>query len=268
MTTQSVLTKSQVKIQTVSGFRIDGGAGTLKIKIRYDDECGNGHNTFAITADLYRDSREWSSGCLHNDIEKWAPELVHLIKWHSVTSKGPLHYIANTTFHARSVDTEGKKVGDPVKFEKVLKFENIPFTFKQQEQGFFKFLEENRDSFKTMEINEIPYDGKESYDFEPNYTIGGFLSEGVSGKWYQCPFKTKNKAEEFLTALQTNNFEFIEIPVKWCKAVTPNLQAARSTAIWPNATLEQLQSKEQLNDRLPSLMKEFKDVIESLGFVF
>jgi len=52
-----------------------------------------------------------------------------------------------------------------------------------------------------------------------------------------------------------------------------DLQEARSSAIWPEATDEQLcQTKEQLEEmlkaRLPKLMQEFRTMIESLGFVY
>jgi hypothetical protein len=52
-----------------------------------------------------------------------------------------------------------------------------------------------------------------------------------------------------------------------------DLQAARSSAIWPEATDEQLcQPKEQLEEmlkaRLPKLMQEFRTMVESLGFVY
>jgi len=42
-----------------------------------------------------------------------------------------------------------------------------------------------------------------------------------------------------------------------------NLQSARNTAIWPDATLEQLQDKKALKDRLPALLASFeKEMIE------
>lgn len=47
-----------------------------------------------------------------------------------------------------------------------------------------------------------------------------------------------------------------------------DLEAARQTAIWKDATLEQLQNKELLLARLPELMKEFKSDMEELGFVY
>ena len=50
-----------------------------------------------------------------------------------------------------------------------------------------------------------------------------------------------------------------------------NLDAARNCAIWPEATVEELRSpnlKEMLNDRLPGLLIEFREAMESLGFTW
>ena len=102
-----------VKKQTIDFKKIvsgkEYGYKNIKIEItasiRFDDNCGNGHNTFSITGDIRKagttsDYHYISGGCIHSDIEKHFPELSHLIKWHLVSSDGPLHYIANTTYHA------------------------------------------------------------------------------------------------------------------------------------------------------------------------
>lgn len=52
------------------------------------------------------------------------------------------------------------------------------------------------------------------------------------------------------------------------KGKEPELEAARCAAIWPDATLEQLQNKELLEARLPKLMEEFQQAIELLGFIY
>lgn len=48
----------------------------------------------------------------------------------------------------------------------------------------------------------------------------------------------------------------------------PNLENARKCALSDDATLEQLQSKDWLLQRLPSLREEFKKAVEELGFVY
>lgn len=46
------------------------------------------------------------------------------------------------------------------------------------------------------------------------------------------------------------------------------LEWARNSAVWPEATLEQLQDKELLAARLPKLLKRFREDVEELGFVW
>ena len=78
----------------------------LVANVRFDDECKNGHNTFAITADLYEEARRGkkryltSCGCQHDLVAIHFPELAPLIKWHLTSTDGPLHYVANTVYHA------------------------------------------------------------------------------------------------------------------------------------------------------------------------
>ena len=88
----------------------------LVAKVRFDDECKNGHNTFSITADLYegthRNGGEYvfnsrgekccltACGCQHDLVTKHFPELAPLIKWHLTSTDGPLHYVADTVYHA------------------------------------------------------------------------------------------------------------------------------------------------------------------------
>jgi hypothetical protein len=96
---KSILTKRQTK-SYVRVFTEDHQQYSLNIKVRYDDECGNGHNTFAITADLIHGRRLESCGCLHELVAKHCPELAPYLKWHLTSSDGPMYYIANSIFHA------------------------------------------------------------------------------------------------------------------------------------------------------------------------
>lgn len=47
-----------------------------------------------------------------------------------------------------------------------------------------------------------------------------------------------------------------------------DIEAARRSALWPEATLSDLQSKEALEARLPGLMAEFRAAVESLGLTY
>ena len=104
----SILTKKQVKVFK-KAYREDGREYVLIAKVRYDDECGNGYNTFAITGEIWRANNGQpigrdceSCGCIHEDIAKRLPELAPYIKWHLVSSDRPMYYIANTVYHAQS----------------------------------------------------------------------------------------------------------------------------------------------------------------------
>lgn len=90
------------ELRPVPGF---GAGGRMQVTVRFDDECKNGHETFSITADVWtsasrRQNDIAAGGCLHDEIAKVFPELAPLIKWHLVSSDGPMHYIANTVHHA------------------------------------------------------------------------------------------------------------------------------------------------------------------------
>ena len=102
---ESILTKKQTKT-----FRKDityyGEPARMTVTTRYDDQCGNGHNTFAITANIFVEGRWSTGGCLHDEIAREFPELEPLIKWHLCSTDGPIHYIANTVYHVRNRDLD------------------------------------------------------------------------------------------------------------------------------------------------------------------
>lgn len=114
----SVLTKKQVKTFLSPVYQARKGVYVaLEVKVRYDDQCGNGHNTFAITADEIRYLKDgsrramsntwYSGGCQHDLVAKKFPGLAPLIKWHLVSSDGPMHYIANTIYWAELANKGG-----------------------------------------------------------------------------------------------------------------------------------------------------------------
>lgn len=100
--TPSVLTKHQVRTygpKPISGW---GGPAVITATVRYDDQCGNGHNTFSITGSIDATSgrdRDIAGGMLHEEIAKAFPELAPILKWHLCSSDGPMYYIENTAFH-------------------------------------------------------------------------------------------------------------------------------------------------------------------------
>lgn len=106
---ESKLTKNQKK---AFGPRPIDGYGTdamITATVRYDDECGNGRNSFAITAEVRRPRAIdiESGGCMHDEIARLFPELAKYIKWHLCDARGPMHYIANTLYFAWDRDHNG-----------------------------------------------------------------------------------------------------------------------------------------------------------------
>jgi hypothetical protein len=190
------LTPEQLKLVNQYRANIYSDEYTLKVVIRYDDECGNGHNTFSITS---------QDGCTHDLIASLCPDLAHLIKWHLCSSDGPMHYIANTLYHA---DEHGP-------------------------------------------------DSAYVYEY-PREVAGVKIRE-------KCLVSTSlDKAQEMVDECP----DLLYLVVKEDTAKVANLEYARSSAIAPNATIEQLRDKQWLMDRLPALLEEFRADIETLGFVW
>lgn len=111
---KTVLTKSQEReyVKTYTNERNE--VETLTVTIRHDDECGNGHNSFSMTAECrIVGQKDYSSGCLHDEIAKRCPELAPYIKWHLCSTDGPLHYIANSLYWAGKSGWCDGKPNDP-----------------------------------------------------------------------------------------------------------------------------------------------------------
>ena len=127
---ESILTKSQ-KFTRHIDLMIDDSPCVLEVHVRYDDQCGNGHNSFAITGTFYERDRQpgerpikhvgtgknvWPStcGCIHDLIAEHAPGLAKYIKWHLCGSDGPMHYIENSKYWAGKRGwRDGKKDSPP-----------------------------------------------------------------------------------------------------------------------------------------------------------
>ena len=120
ITTKSQLTKHQVRWygpKPISGY---GRGAEITAIVRYDDQCGNGHNTFSITAEVVtpasRARRDIEAGgCMHDEIARIFPELAPLLPWHLCSSDGPLHYVENTMYWLGRRGYTNGGPGDPPK---------------------------------------------------------------------------------------------------------------------------------------------------------
>ena len=253
---------------------------TVRVELRFDDSCRNGHNSFAITGEVIdkrkrRDGGVVSCGCIHDDIAKAFPELAILIPWHLTSADGPLHYIANTVYHASNRDYRGKLAGEPWAWDEAIQFGANPIKHKVKAK-FWEFLKDaaphpgrGRFDFEVIEISERKKDsigGKEEY--YRKWTFGGY---GVA--WYDCPFNTEEQAFDFLKALQTCDPQFVETPTLFSEGKARDLDAARAAAVWPEATdAELMQEPEALKAALMArhadLVARFRAAMESVGFLW
>lgn len=282
----STLTKKQVK-----KFRAEFGDNVIIAEVRHDDECGNGHNTFAITAEIYEPYMQrgeatainakgrtvWlnSCGCCHEEVAKHFPLLAPFIKWHLTSTDGPMHYLASTIYHAGDRDCDGKRKGERWQIkgheEKRVVFAGFPITFEFKRE-MIAFIESapNWASVEPVPV-EHEKDPTTNYKFDPKWTL-----TGLTLPWYKCPFDRQEEAQEFLEAcrqLAPKITVFQEKFTKVGKGKERELNAARTSAVWPDATDEELsvepdELKAALLARLPALMAEFKQAVESLGFVY
>ena len=265
----SVLTKNQKQTFTKT-INYEDKACQMAVTLRYDDECNNGHNTFSITGVIKQlGVREYDSiicsGCIHEEIKKYFPEFKHLIKWHLCNSDAPMYYLENTLYHASDSTSSKYKVGEPNQWEKVLIFNDSYITHKFSKK-FIEFLENKKD--KNFHIVEVEHKKDSNYNYKPKYTFKGFECE-----WYECPFDDKQTAEEYKKELTEKEWKIKTIVTGYQEGKPRDFAAARHSAIWEEATNEQLslpreELKKILIARLPELMANFKKDIEALGFIY
>ena len=73
----------------------------------------NKHKHLSITGMVSDSTGYWleSCGAVHDDIARVFPELRHILKWHLMDEKGPMHYAANTVYHAGDGNKGRQRVG-------------------------------------------------------------------------------------------------------------------------------------------------------------
>jgi len=215
----SSIRKLNIHMPEVSQRSVD-----MIVTLRYDDQCGNGHNSFGLTVDIYAagrrsDQARIADGCQHSLVAKYCPELAHLINWHLCSSDGPTHYLANTLYNASDRDCNGLAKGEA------------------------KQIVNGRTKQPVWECVAVDSAGKP-------HTVKGT-------SWKDAD--TQPESDGCLSWAPV---------IRIGKGKEPSLGSARASAIWPDATLEQLQDKAALEARLPGLMSEFKSAMESIGFIY
>lgn len=244
-----------------------GSGARLTVEMRFDDQCRNGQNDFAITGDIKGPrGQEIAGGCLHEDIAAVFPELAHLIRWHLTGTAGPMHYLANTLYLAGDRDCHGRRKGEPSRWEHGYRFNGSPVTFRVSEK-FFAWVEAQRAEKAHFWVAAFDHE-RDAKTFGTHYTLAGFAST-----WAGCPFRDEAQAQEFAHALNTCAVEPRRDAVGFAEGKARELDAARRAAVWPDATDEQLcapreELRAALEARLPALLAAFRADIERAGFLW
>lgn len=247
--------------------------GRIEVTVCYDDSCGNGHNSFAITGSL-RAGKAEAGGCIHEEIARYFPELAPLIKFHLFDARGPWGYPSNALYHAGDRDCWGKRKGEPRSWRQEVKFGDFPITRPISDKfaawlaaalEFSAATPKSNPNRRELQIVELPYTG--TYNLSSKFSFDDFAS-----KWHEAPFDSRDEAEKFRAALAFG-FELVKVPTSFGEGKERELDKARDSAVWPEATDEQLclpreQLEALLMARLPGLVAEFRQIINDTGLLW
>lgn len=221
----------------ISGY---GLGAVIRAEIRFDDDPSNGHNTFAITGDVYaivrKHRRDIAGGCLHDDIAAIFPELASLICWHLTSTDGPMHYLANTVHHAGDRDCWGLRKGE------------------------------------TRQVKTR--DGSPRWELVAVNSLGIAISGTPTGLAYTG---AETVPLFILEQHWTGESPPVVPTLEWRPSVSVGegkareLDHARSAAVWPEATDADLCQEPDalravLTARLPALLADFRRDMEATGF--
>ena len=220
-----------------------GKGAVMRVEMRYDDNCKNGHHTFAITATvtaptLRATDKHVAGGCLHDDIALLFPEFAPVIPFHLCSSDGPMHYIANTLHFAGDRDCWGLRKGE-------------------------KRARTNRDGQPLWELVAVN-------------SLGVAISDTPTGLEYTgaetVPLYLLRKDHAGERPPATPRLEW-RPSYSIGDGKERELDAARRAAIWPDApdyilTGERAELVTALNDRLPGLICAFRHHVEACGFAW
>lgn len=204
-------------------FKIIEGEGDneqYRFKIGFN-KIGDQESYFSIVGETWDLGRpkvdRYSRCCGALQVGGYVPELAYLDKYHLVSIKEPMHYIANSLYHASDRDHYGLLKGETRQI--INGKTGIPCWILQAVDGLGNVVDLYRIE-KYQDARERPPQTDLKLEWVPLLRIG----EGKE----------------------------------------PNLEAARTSACWPDAELSDF-TRENLEARLPELMEQFKKDITDFG---
>lgn len=266
---------SPVKVYTENGdtYRIKGRVGW--------SEIGGQSPYFSVTVEVHRKTRNnrWmdeGGGAAHDLFAEHFPKLAHLVRWHLVSyDKGPMHYPANPLYLASDRDHWGRRKGEPSSWRTFALIGNSPLSQPIHIRRAQAIERWQREHFSD-EAGTIRRTGGElyltlvpvSHERDGHHYGEKFYIEEIDGElpWHDCPYGSRREAEEWSRALLGKvGVRFSTEAVEWSEGKAPELEAARRSACWPDATLEQLQDEAALMARLPDLLAQMRAEVEAAG---
>lgn len=213
----------------------------IRAEVRFADNCRNGHNTFSITGETFVPGRRdiESGGCIHEFIAAGFPELAPLIQWHLTSSDGPMHYIANTIYHASDRDHRGLRKGEA------------------------RPARNGRTGLPIWELVAV-----NSLGVKTSTTPTGLKYQGAE----TAPLFILETLHDGDTPPATPRLQWQQKMIVG-EGKTRDLNAARACGVWPDATdAELMQEPEALKAALmarhPALVADFRATIEKTGFLW
>lgn len=273
-------------------YTYTNGGETLIVEVKFDDECGNGHNTLSVTGTLYDNTvRRWGPtndesvicfGCIHDIIRdpRFGVDqaVLDAIPYHLMSTDGPMHYLANVMFHASDRDCWGHRNGEPSKFSEAFFVANSPVAYRVSWQAAKK-IKEVINSNKECYVSKVSHKNRpgETYEFAPKYTV--LIGDERDPEWYECPWDTCEEASEWMDACLAGAVRIERIATGWSVGKPRDLKSARSAAIADVPEGHPLYlSDAQLTDdanlegileaRIPLLQSGLKSAVLGLGLLY
>lgn len=199
------------------------------VTVRYDDACRNGHNTFSITGDIWRSANGRVVG----------RDLVYGGCIHTDIHQHFQELAHLTKWHLCSSDGPLHYIANTVYFAGDADYNGL-------RAGETRQLLDGKTKQPLWNMVIRDQDGQRRDSLPHSLTIAATVpSEQFTASWEPALIEGKGKERQ--------------------------LDLARLAAIWPDATDEDLIApglEDRLKARLPKLMAEFREVVESLGFTF
>lgn len=218
-----------------------GAGAEISAEIRFDDDCNNGHNTFAITGEITTPASRRrgdieAGGCIHDEIARAFPGLAPLIRWHLCSTDGPMHYVANAVYMAGDRDHRGLRAGEQ---KPLVGPDGVGFWELVATSPSAAALKDN-----YPELAGVP--GAPLYALKTSHK-GDNPPAAPGLAWRRQMLTGEGKARD--------------------------LDAARRIAVWPEATDAELCQprdvlKAALEARLPGLLAAFRADMEAAGLIW